>query len=143
VVVEEREAVADCDVARCVLARQGVIEDSVERSDSPFAVDEAELAESARTRVDFGEARERLCVPVGIDLDRNAVFKADSEPTDDRPVVEDERLDPSADRGPRVRRKVAIREFDVPAGSGLPPPHSHDAYEETIYGVAGTVTFTV
>jgi len=38
---------------------------------------------------------------------------------------------------------VAIHEFDVPAGSGLALPHSHDAYEETIYGLAGTVTFTV
>jgi len=38
---------------------------------------------------------------------------------------------------------VAIHEFDVPAGAGLPVPHSHDAYEETIYGVMGTVTFTV
>jgi quercetin dioxygenase-like cupin family protein len=38
---------------------------------------------------------------------------------------------------------VAIHEFDVPAGAGLPLPHSHDAYEETIYGLAGTVTFTV
>jgi quercetin dioxygenase-like cupin family protein len=38
---------------------------------------------------------------------------------------------------------VAIHEFDVPAGSGLPLPHSHDDYEETIYGLAGTVTFTV
>ena len=38
---------------------------------------------------------------------------------------------------------VAIHEFDVPAGVSLPVPHSHDAYEETIYGVSGTVTFTV
>jgi quercetin dioxygenase-like cupin family protein len=38
---------------------------------------------------------------------------------------------------------VAIHEFDVPAGASLPVPHSHDAYEETIYGVKGTVTFTV
>ena len=38
---------------------------------------------------------------------------------------------------------VAIHEFDVPAGSGLLLPHSHDDYEETIYGVAGTVTFTI
>jgi quercetin dioxygenase-like cupin family protein len=38
---------------------------------------------------------------------------------------------------------VAIHEFDVPAGSGLALPHSHDAYEETIYGLAGTVTFTI
>jgi len=38
---------------------------------------------------------------------------------------------------------VAIHEFDVPAGGRLPVAHSHDAYEETIYGVRGTVTFTV
>lgn len=38
---------------------------------------------------------------------------------------------------------VAIHEFDVPAGSGLQLPHSHDGYEETIYGLAGTVTFTI
>ena len=38
---------------------------------------------------------------------------------------------------------IAIHEFDVPAGTGLPVPHSHDAYEETIYGVKGTLTFTL
>ena len=38
---------------------------------------------------------------------------------------------------------MAIHEFDVPAGTGLPLAHSHDAYEETIYGLAGTVTFTI
>ena len=38
---------------------------------------------------------------------------------------------------------IAIHEFDVPAGVSLPVPHSHDAYEETIYGVKGTVTFTL
>ena len=38
---------------------------------------------------------------------------------------------------------VAIHEFDVPAGASLPVAHSHDAYEETIYGIKGTVTFTV
>lgn len=38
---------------------------------------------------------------------------------------------------------VAIHEFDVPAGAGLPIAHSHDAYEETIYGLVGTVTFTI
>lgn len=38
---------------------------------------------------------------------------------------------------------IAIHEFDVPAGVSLPVPHSHDAYDETIYGVNGTVTFTL
>jgi quercetin dioxygenase-like cupin family protein len=38
---------------------------------------------------------------------------------------------------------VAVLEFDVPAGSRLPAAHSHDGYEETIYGVAGVLTWTV
>ena len=38
---------------------------------------------------------------------------------------------------------IAIHEFDVTAGTSLPVPHSHDDYDETIYGVKGTVTFTV
>jgi quercetin dioxygenase-like cupin family protein len=39
---------------------------------------------------------------------------------------------------------VAVFEVTIAAGAGLPaPPHSHDAYEETIYGVDGTSTWTV
>ena len=38
---------------------------------------------------------------------------------------------------------VAAFEFDVPAGAMLPSPHSHDGYEETIYGLEGVVTWTV
>ncbi len=38
---------------------------------------------------------------------------------------------------------VAMFEFDVPAGARLPAAHSHDGYEETIYGLRGTMTFTV
>ena len=38
---------------------------------------------------------------------------------------------------------VTIHEFDVAAGAGIPLAHSHDSYEETIYGLAGTITFTV
>jgi quercetin dioxygenase-like cupin family protein len=38
---------------------------------------------------------------------------------------------------------VAIFEFDVAAGAKMPVAHSHDAYEETIYGLAGVLTFTV
>jgi quercetin dioxygenase-like cupin family protein len=38
---------------------------------------------------------------------------------------------------------VAMFEFDVPAGAKVPIAHSHDAYEETIYGLAGVLTFTV
>lgn len=38
---------------------------------------------------------------------------------------------------------VAMLEFDVPAGAKVPIAHSHDAYEETIYGLAGVLTWTV
>jgi quercetin dioxygenase-like cupin family protein len=38
---------------------------------------------------------------------------------------------------------VAVFEFDVPAGAKVPVAHSHDAYEETIYGLDGVLTFTV
>jgi hypothetical protein len=35
---------------------------------------------------------------------------------------------------------VAISEFDVPAGAKVPAAHSHDAYEETIYGREGVLS---
>ena len=38
---------------------------------------------------------------------------------------------------------VSIFEFDVPAGTTLPAAHSHDGYEETIYGLEGVLTWTV
>jgi quercetin dioxygenase-like cupin family protein len=38
---------------------------------------------------------------------------------------------------------VAVFEFDVPAGSKVPAAHSHDGYEETIYGVEGVLTWTI
>jgi quercetin dioxygenase-like cupin family protein len=38
---------------------------------------------------------------------------------------------------------VAVFEFDVPAGAKLPAAHSHDGYEETIYGLHGVLTWTI
>lgn len=38
---------------------------------------------------------------------------------------------------------LAMFEFDVPASARVPIAHSHDAYEETIYGLKGTLTWTV
>jgi quercetin dioxygenase-like cupin family protein len=38
---------------------------------------------------------------------------------------------------------VAVFEFDVAAGAKVPIAHSHDAYEETIYGLAGVLTWAV
>lgn len=38
---------------------------------------------------------------------------------------------------------VAVFEFDVPAGAKVPAAHSHDGYEETIYGLAGVLAWTI
>src|SRR6476661_5761512 len=38
---------------------------------------------------------------------------------------------------------VAVFVFDVPAGAKVPIAHSHDGYEETIYGIEGVLTWTV
>ena len=38
---------------------------------------------------------------------------------------------------------VAMFEFMVPVGAKVPLPHSHQQYDETIYGVEGVLTFTV
>jgi len=45
--------------------------------------------------------------------------------------------------GERSAGSVAVFEFDVPAGARVPVPHSHDGYEETIYGLQGVLTWTV
>jgi quercetin dioxygenase-like cupin family protein len=45
--------------------------------------------------------------------------------------------------GPASGGSVAVFEFDVPAGAKVPVAHSHDAYEETIYGLRGSLTWTV
>ena len=34
-------------------------------------------------------------------------------------------------------------ECHVPAGARMPAPHSHDAFDETNYGLAGVTTFTI
>jgi quercetin dioxygenase-like cupin family protein len=38
---------------------------------------------------------------------------------------------------------VAMFEFGVPAGAKVPLPHSHEHYDETIYGLKGVISFTV
>jgi quercetin dioxygenase-like cupin family protein len=45
--------------------------------------------------------------------------------------------------GDESNEGVALFEFDVPAGAKVPAAHSHDAYEETIYGLEGILTLTV
>jgi quercetin dioxygenase-like cupin family protein len=38
---------------------------------------------------------------------------------------------------------VSVFECFVPAAARMPAPHSHDAFEETVYGLEGTTTYTV
>jgi quercetin dioxygenase-like cupin family protein len=40
------------------------------------------------------------------------------------------------------RPELSVFEVDVPAGAKVPAPHSHDAFDETIYGLEGVATFT-
>jgi quercetin dioxygenase-like cupin family protein len=45
--------------------------------------------------------------------------------------------------GGQSEGSVAIFEFDVPAGAQVAAAHSHDAFDETIYGLEGVLTWTV
>jgi len=38
---------------------------------------------------------------------------------------------------------VTVQRCDVRAGTGVPLAHSHDAFEETIYGLEGVSTWTI
>jgi quercetin dioxygenase-like cupin family protein len=45
--------------------------------------------------------------------------------------------------GDESNGSLAIFEVTVPPGARVPAPHSHDAYEETMYGLEGTMTWTI
>jgi quercetin dioxygenase-like cupin family protein len=45
--------------------------------------------------------------------------------------------------GEQSAGSVAIFEFDVPAGAKVAAAHSHDGYDETIYGLEGVLTWTI
>jgi quercetin dioxygenase-like cupin family protein len=38
---------------------------------------------------------------------------------------------------------VSVFECDVPAKARMPAPHSHDAFDETVFGLDGIATFTI
>jgi quercetin dioxygenase-like cupin family protein len=64
------------------------------------------------------------------------------------PSDETIRLGPLAVRflitGERASGSVAVFELKVPSGQRLmAPAHSHDHYEETIYGLEGALTWTI
>lgn len=45
--------------------------------------------------------------------------------------------------GPAAGASVTMFEMEVAPGAKVPAAHSHDAFDETIYGLAGTLTMTV
>lgn len=45
--------------------------------------------------------------------------------------------------GEESQGSVAMFEFDVPAGSKVAAAHSHEGYDETIYGLEGVLTWTI
>jgi len=45
--------------------------------------------------------------------------------------------------GDRTAGSLAVFEFDVPAAAQVAAAHSHDGYEETIYGLEGVLTWTL
>jgi quercetin dioxygenase-like cupin family protein len=45
--------------------------------------------------------------------------------------------------GEQSAGSLSVFEFDVPAGAKVAAAHSHDGYDETIYGLEGTLTWTV
>jgi quercetin dioxygenase-like cupin family protein len=45
--------------------------------------------------------------------------------------------------GEEAGGSVAVFEFEVPVGAKVAAAHSHDGYEETIYGLEGVLTWTV
>src|SRR6188474_3409998 len=46
-------------------------------------------------------------------------------------------------QGDESGESVAVFEFDVPAGAKVAAAHSHDGFEETIYGLEGVLTWTI
>jgi quercetin dioxygenase-like cupin family protein len=45
--------------------------------------------------------------------------------------------------GSDTNGSVAMFEFTVPVGAKVPIPHSHENYDETVYGLEGIITFTI
>jgi quercetin dioxygenase-like cupin family protein len=45
--------------------------------------------------------------------------------------------------GDETGGSAALFEFTVPSRAKVPVAHSHDTYEETVYGLEGTLTWTV
>ena len=45
--------------------------------------------------------------------------------------------------GEETRGSIAVFEFEVPVGANIAAAHSHDGYDETVYGLEGVLTWTI
>jgi len=45
--------------------------------------------------------------------------------------------------GDETNDSISIFRCDFAAGARVPVPHSHDGFDETLYGLSGEVTFTI
>jgi quercetin dioxygenase-like cupin family protein len=63
---------------------------------------------------------------------------ATSKPIAVGPITVQFLLDAEASGG-----ALTLQRVDVPGGQGVPLPHSHDGFEETVYGLSGVLAFTV
>ena len=45
--------------------------------------------------------------------------------------------------GSDTKGQLAMFEFTVPVGAKVPIAHSHERYDETVYGMQGVITFTL
>jgi quercetin dioxygenase-like cupin family protein len=53
------------------------------------------------------------------------------------------KLPDGSERQGKTDKQGLVLEFDVPAGARVPAAHSHDEYEETVYGLEGVLTWTL
>lgn len=61
-----------------------------------------------------------------------------SDPIHVGPIRIEFRVEPA-----EANDSVSVFECTVPAGARVPAPHSHDAFEETIYGLEGVSVWTI
>src|SRR5579862_1760337 len=78
-------------------------------------------------------------VTLPIDRDRGAVMSSGTR----EEVMVGEMAIRFLVEGEQTAGSVAVFEFDVPADAKIAAAHSHDGYDETIYGLEGTLTWTV
>src|SRR5829696_186161 len=91
VLEQEREPLADGDVAGRVLVEQRVVEDGAELADAALVVDERDLAEPGRALVALDDGAHDVLRRVGVDLHGAAALEAHAQVADHRAVDQHKR----------------------------------------------------